>query len=513
MIEQDYLDIGSRRELFVDDYIVGVLRGAERALPKPQLREKVLTLDSPWEGGRCGYACVCSHGGTHYMYYRGSGFLKPHDLADSTSGPEVTCVALSTDGVHWMKPDLGIHEVAGTRKNNLILSDIFYSHNFTAFVDSKPGVPEDERFKALAGAHISMLPERYPGHEMGVSAFVSGDGLHWRRKGERPVMDERHWPEVSDKSSIPVFWSDLESHYVAYFRIRVGPDHLSPAKRLRWVGRTTSEDFVNWSAVEPIEYEMGYSEQSILANADSRPRTTDEELYTLQAAPYCRAPHIYISLPNRIVSGRRILSTQEMAGLHMADFVDRPQLDTSIHDSLLMVSRDGVRFELPTKDAFLRPGFDRRNWDNRSQYFHTGMVQTAENELSLYFNRHGFTRSSPSTAHFMRCSIRTDGFASIHGPYEGGELITKPMVFEGARLEVNYDTSAAGSIRVEIQDREGRPVNGHEIQESDPLIGDEVDRVVCWNGKADLSSLAGRPIRLRFVMKDADLYSLRFAIP
>jgi hypothetical protein len=110
----------------------------------------------------------------------------------------------------------------------------------------------------------------------------------------------------------------------------------------------------------------------------------------------------------------------------------------------------------------------------------------------------------------MRCTVRVDGFASIHGPYDGGELTTKPLTFEGSGLEVNYDTSAAGSIRVEIQDRHGKPVSGYELRDCDPLIGDEVSRIVTWSSEADVASLAGKPIRLRFVMKDADLFSLRF---
>ena len=68
----------------------------------------------------------------------------------------------------------------------------------------------------------------------------------------------------------------------------------------------------------------------------------------------------------------------------------------------------------------------------------------------------------------------------------------------------------AGSLRVEIQDPGGSPIAGFSAAESVQLIGDQIERVVSWKGGSDLSRIAGRPVRLRFVMKDADLYSLRF---
>ena len=113
--------------------------------------------------------------------------------------------------------------------------------------------------------------------------------------------------------------------------------------------------------------------------------------------------------------------------------------------------------------------------------------------------------------------LRTDGFVSVHADYEGGELVTRPLLFEGTNLVLNYSTSAAGSIRVEVQDSEGNPMPGFGLDESPLIWGDQIDSVVRWErahsaatSKEPLKRFAGRAIRLRFVMKDADLYSLRF---
>ncbi len=89
-------------------------------------------------------------------------------------------------------------------------------------------------------------------------------------------------------------------------------------------------------------------------------------------------------------------------------------------------------------------------------------------------------------------------------------MVTRPIVFRGKELELNYSTSAAGSIRVELQDASGQPVAHYSLADAVEIVGDHLARTVAWKGGSDLSKLAGTPVRLRFVMRDADLYSLRF---
>ena len=95
-------------------------------------------------------------------------------------------------------------------------------------------------------------------------------------------------------------------------------------------------------------------------------------------------------------------------------------------------------------------------------------------------------------------------------PGAGGEFTTHPFVFEGGELELNYSTSAVGSVRVAILDVEGRPQPGYALDDCPERFGDEIDGVMSWDGGGDVSSLAGRPVRLRFALKDADLYAFRF---
>ena len=131
----------------------------------------------------------------------------------------------------------------------------------------------------------------------------------------------------------------------------------------------------------------------------------------------------------------------------------------------------------------------------------------APNELSIY-SIEGYY--SGKSSQLRRFTLRLDGFVALHASASEGEMVTRPFIFKGESLSMNFSTSAAGSVRVELQDARGKPLKGFTLAQSPEIYGDEIDRVVTWKGGSDVSSLAGKPVRLRFVMKDADLYSIRF---
>ena len=106
--------------------------------------------------------------------------------------------------------------------------------------------------------------------------------------------------------------------------------------------------------------------------------------------------------------------------------------------------------------------------------------------------------------------MRLDGFVSAQAPISGGELVTKPIKMSGKTLRLNFASSAAGQIRVEIQSADGGVIPGFALADCQEVFGDEIDRIVKWKS-SDVSSLAGKPIRLRFRIQDADLFAYRFA--
>jgi len=451
------IDIGTRRELFVDPYLIDTLDGTRLSLHAPRPREIVLKFDEPWEGIYSGYETVLRDGDIFRFYYRGMPEAK-HDL-----DTEVTCVAESRDGVHWTKPNLGIYEVRGTKRNNVVLARSRGCHNLAPFIDTNPGCPAEERYKALGGTG-----------KPGLLAFTSPDGFHWTQVQEEPVFSKGAFDSQNN-----AFWSESEGQYVLYFRVfRDG---------VRWIARTTSRDFVHWT--EPVDLELG-----------GKPR---EHLYTNQFDPYARAPQLYIGLPTRFLPGRRVVSEEE------ARRIGTPTEWNYVNDCtdiLLASARGGENFSRTFMEAFIRPGPDLRNWTSRSNYAARGILETGEGELSLYVKH----QSGYPSIHVRRYTLRPDGFVSVFGPYEGGEMTTKPLVFVGSRLSLNFASSAAGSVRVELQSEEGNPLEGFRLEDCPEIIGDTLDRTVAWNKGFDLSDLAGTPIRIRFVLKDADLYSIQF---
>jgi hypothetical protein len=203
----------------------------------------------------------------------------------------------------------------------------------------------------------------------------------------------------------------------------------------------------------------------------------------------------------RFMQGRQALSGEQA----MAIGVD-PKYFGDCSDLVLLSSRGGHRYDRTFMESFLRPGPGWENWVSRSNYSALNVVQTGPTEMSFYVARDYAQR----TAHLQRYTLRLDGFASVHAPYAGGEMITRPLRFRGSKLEINFATSAAGGIRVEIQQENGAPIPGYSLADAREMIGDEIDGVVRWKGTSDVSRLAGQVVRLRFVMKDADLYAVQF---
>jgi hypothetical protein len=458
------VDIGSRRELFVDHYLVEDLKGSRLELQKPVDRGTVLKYDKPWEGAFSNYSTIVHDGARYRLYYRGLPTAKRELVADT-----VTCYAESPDGVHWTKPELHITAVNGSTSNNVILADPAYSSDFSPFLDSRPGVPGDERYKALGGTMRT-----------GLMAFASADGIHWRRRRRDPVFPPAKQPSFDSQNL--AFWSESEQKYVAYYRTFKAFPGLG---KVRWITRATSDDFLRWSA--PQEMSFG----------DAPP----EHLYINQTSPYFRAQHIYISISARFWPGRRALTDEEIA---QAGIMEGYYKDIS--DVVLFTTRGGTRYDRTFLESFVRPGPGPNNWASRTNYPVLNVVETGPAEMSFYINRD----YAQPTAHVARYTLRLDGFSSVHAPYAGGEMVTRVLTFSGKELEINYSTSAAGGIRVELQDASGQPVPGFTLADSQEIIGDHIARVVTWKSGSSLAALAGKPVRLRFVMKDADLYSIRF---
>ncbi|NUM53758.1 MAG: hypothetical protein HUU46_08955 [Candidatus Hydrogenedentes bacterium] len=453
------LDIGSRLELFADTYVIDKLDGAQLRLQSPVPAETVLEFDKPWEGEFCAYATVIKDADRYRLYYRGL----PESGADG-SAAESTCYAESTDGIHFTKPNLGLFEVFGTRDNNAILHGFEpLSHNFAPFVDTRPDVDAAQRYKALGGTSST-----------GLVAFVSADGVNWRKLRDEAVINQG----ALDSQNV-AFWSESERQYVCYLRT------FDQESKVRTVSRCTSKDFVTWTDIAPMEFGGA----------------TPEHLYTNQTTPYFRAPHLYVAIAARFMEGRRVVSEELMAQMG-----GHTKYSGDCSDAVLLTTRGGTHYDRTFMEGFIRPGIGMNNWTSRTNYPARGVVPTGESEMSMYVQRNYGQKSH----HLQRLVMRTDGFASVHAPYGGGEMITKPLTFDGVSLAINFSTSAAGSVWIELQRADGTPIPGFTREECDEIVGDEITRIVTWKGDADVSPLSGGPVRVRAVLKDADLFSVQF---
>lgn len=467
------VSLGSRLELLADDYLIENLSGgAAFRMHHPVPREIVLDHNEPWEGSGSGYHTVFQDGPLYRMYYKAwhldvlpaGGVNIPHDT--------VAAYAHSTDGIHWVKPNLGLFEYEGSKDNNIVWVGKG-SHDFTPFKDPRPGCPPDELYKAAGYG------------EGGLYGFKSADGIHWSFIQDAPIMTGYAF----DTQNL-VFWDEVRNEYRAYVR--------DFNEGIRGIRTATSQDFRTWTEAQWLEY------------VDS----PVEQLYTNQVKPYYRAPHIFIGFPSRYVErgwppSMEALPNPEHRHLRSAA---SDRYGMALTEALLMTSRDGVRFRR-WNEAFLPPGIERAdNWAYGDNYIAWHAVETesamegAPKELSLYATESYWTGNSSK---LRRYTLRMDGFVSIEAPLSGGEILTKPLVFEGAELVLNFATSAAGNIRVEVQSPDGQPVQGFALDDCYEIFGDALARPVVWK-EAAIGALAGQPVRLRFVMSDADLYSLQF---
>jgi hypothetical protein len=479
------IDIASRRELFVDDHMIESLRGARRQLHHPTPREIAIVHDAPWEGAGSGYHSVIRDGDLYRMYYRGS--VVGVENGKLKLGREVYCYAESRDGIKFTKPNLGLHEYNGSKQNNIIWTGVG-THNFAPFLDTRAGCPAESRFKALGG-----LPS-----QGGLFAFQSADGILWSLMNDEPVVTKGAF----DSQNL-AFWDDTAGVYRAYFRTFT--EGVTTAKvwkpaGYRAIRTATSSDFLTWES----EADLTYQDAPV------------EHLYTNQIAPYFRAPHILVGFPTRYIERGwsdsmralpQLAQREQRAAAHL-------RYGTALTEGLLMASRDGVHFER-WNEAFLRPGPQRPDtWLYGHQYIAWHAVETesslpgAATEMSLYASE-GSWHGNGNV--IRRYTMRLDGFVSVNAPLSGGELVTKPLTFAGDRLTINFATSAAGGIRIELQDADGKPLPHFTLDDCEPIFGDTLERSVTWKHGSEVSELAGKSIRLRIELNDADLYSFQFA--
>jgi len=464
----------NRRELFVDDFMVQKTNGVDYRLGVPQPAGTALKFDQPWEGRWGAYVSVIRDEKKFVMYYRG-GF-------GATKNEDITCYAESGDGVHWVRPNLGMFEVKGSKENNVVMpmgEPTWATHNFSVHYDTRPGVPADERYKAVGGGAGNTPLLKFSGLVRGLYRFVSADGKNWRRLPGEPLFVDY----ALDSQNI-LTWLPAENCFAIYLRTWTGDKKgvKFDYKSIRTIARSTSADFAAWSEPQRMTFDQG----------------PVEDLYTNTTQPYFRAPHILIAMPFRFVRDRQVL---DEATLNKYDI--EKSMWKGVSDAVLMTSRGGTHYQRKFMESFVRPGIDPASWAARSNMPALGVIQTGHNEMSFFIVR-GY---SSNEARIERMALRLDGFASLHAGYVEGQALTRPVKLDGSLFTMNASTSASGYVKTVVLDESGAEIAGFGAADAVELVGDGVDLTVAWKGKRQLSELRGRVVQLKFLLRDADLYS------
>lgn len=491
--QETLLNIGGNREVFWDDCLLEEYT-ADFRLEEPQKRELVLRLDRPWEGNACGYFHCFHDGGQFRLYYRaGEGF----------SGDRVTkkgsiCALLSADGIHWERPNLGLIEFRGNKNNNIVLSGDELD-NFFVFKDENPACVPQEQYKAIAqGPKTPELPNG------GLWGYVSQDGFSWKPLSDEPLITGGLLIKEGFFDSLnTVYWDKKLRKYRLYFRGSHGDEKTGLYRDIRLA---FSEDFLHFD----------FGENNILSYGDA----PEEQLYTNGILPYYRAPHVTIGFPARYVERSWEPMFDQLPNARWRrEKMDRFKLDrlgTALTDGLFMVSRDGRNF-FRWDEPFLKPGlFREHNWVYGDCYQSWGLLETgaeeflAKREISFFVGE-DYT-SLPIG--IRRYTVRLDGFACLHAGGRVRQILTRPLTFSGNTLTLNMSTSAAGFVMTEFLDSRGNPIPGFSGEAGYRMFGDDIALKVLFKrdpGRAtDLSELEGRPVRLRFTLKEAKLFAMQF---
>jgi len=448
------VDIGTRVEMFVDDWLIEEMKGTQLKLNPPVKREVVMTFNKPWEGQVSGFFTVIQEEDFVRLYYRGI------CIRDTDDDNQVSCYAESEDGVHFERPSLGLYEFGGSKENNIILVGTD-AHNFAPFLDESPNAPPQQRFKAVGG--VGPKGQSIYLNKGFLNGYYSSDGIHWL-KWDEPILYDGAFDTLN-----VAFWDKNIGKYRCYSRYF--------EDKVRAIQIATSDDFLHWSEHQPNQYAEGIPL---------------EQFYTSATVQCPGAEHMYLSFPMRIAVDRKKSMRNRLSA-------------QGVTDAVMMSSRDGLHWDRTFMEAWVRAGLDQLNWADRNQMIARGIVETAPDEFSLYISEH--YRSD--TNRLRRMTVRKHGFASVNASYTGGEMVTRPVVFSGNRLFLNYSTSAVGSVKVEVQDASGVPIEGFTLDDTDEMYGDSISEAVTWHEGRSLEELKGEAVRFRFVMKDADLYAIK----
>ena len=516
------IEIGSTRQLFLDDHIVDTMDGVARQFHRPTRWEgnPVIQADQLWERGGGG---VYLFGGT-VMYDEEDGLFKMWyrtslPMAASASralrepeGVYKACYAVSDDGIYWHKPALCLTEFDGSRGNNLLPPSIEGMKQIR-----RPNLIKDYEEPDPERRYKMLYMDNFKG-KWALSKGFSLDGITWRMNVGTPHVFER----PIAPNGILFGWDPRRREYVHYHRKSGTTPADVDGRRVRRkyaVMRTSSPDFETW----------GHTEEAMAASETDPPNWSPSHGVDLAGILY--ADDLYVGAVDTVAAYHvEDAPPEQWERVYANEYAE--------YRTELVMSRDGAAWRRAAPFwEFMRPG-TWGAWDSD----HIGLAKPIlyQDDLLIYYSGSNVPMGSNVPGHPLSgvintirngqwmahaiglAKLRLDGFASMDAYEGGGVLTTKTMVFRGRRLEVNVRAPAApfgqqlrpaspyGAFDVSILDDAGRPIEGYSSDRCDTFAGDERRHVVTWGSNERVDTLAGRPIRLRFHLRNAALYAFQF---
>ncbi len=500
------MNLQGQRQLAADRTWVAATSGDLRFQmhrPTPQERLEGLAGDGACDSYR--YPTVFEDNGTYRLYYA---LVQRAEPGAPRHLPDRIVYAESQDGIHWHHPRLGLYEVEGCSATSIVWMEKegaqFGVRGFSPFRDENPDAAPARRYKAVAQVG-PVGAKKFGGN--GLAAMCSPDGIHWSMDSDTLIMSGSPGLGGYDSQNL-AFWDAVRGEYRLYWRVVYAE---GPLGVFRDILTATSPDFRNWSPPERLRY----------------PGSEPEQLNTNNIRPYYRATHLvlgftvrYVHLPwsEAITALPESERRQELIRHFKSITHDKDptgasgeRIGTGLTDALFMLSRDGLHFHR-WPGAFIRPGLRLRdNWFYGDNFPAWGMLPTptgadGQTELSFYITEG--ERQPGVMNRLRRHSLRVDGFVSATALDGGLWSVAFPWSHGGTpRLEINFAASAAGSVRVELQDETGWPLPGFEMENQIELLGDATARLAVWKGAPTLPPAEGRKVRLRFHLREAELYA------
>ena len=453
--------LDGRKRLFVDRADIELQENVERVFYPAQKwgTHPVLRQEAPWEqnGGMTASVIFDAEEKIFKAWYMAGFYAKGIE--------HVQCLATSVDGIHWERPQLGLHEALGSKNNNIVIPATYHEgkDHWETMLKDPLGNSVRERYKA-----IGWSSRDWEGPLSGIYSATSPDGENWSHSPEpifryHPRPNSADLGPVGDAQSLMV---DTErQRYVAF--LRGVPERL----------QSTSEDFIHWTPPEPF-----------LA-----PLHEEESLYNNTGFNY--GAH-YLGL--------------------LTHFDKRPLTQTQV--LRLLWSRDGECWQRSVGEPLIDLG-GVGEWD-RFQIMLTGAAPIPVGDKLYIYYRGTARRHAKLQREFDPriaadqdegmaiglATLRLDGFASINASFEGGRLMTRPFLLEGEQLWVNAKADY-GKLAVELLDEENKVLPGYAATDCIDVVEDGVALPVRWRAKNGVGELGGRPVGIRFILHNARLYS------